>query len=127
MTITLGVSEVAILIAALAFLALIIALIPTLLQVKRTVRAMEELAGESKTTVSSINRIIVKAGEQLEDVEELTKRVKEVGTKVVDLLEMVVDTIKNPLITLLGLIIGFEFGFRKLFRREKDKKDKKEE
>lgn len=119
MTITLGVIEIAILIAALAFLALVIALIPTLLQLKKTVKAVEELAGESKTAVTSINRIIVKAGEQIEDVEELTKRVKEVGTKIIDLLEMVVDTVKNPLITLLGLIIGFEFGFRKLFRRDK--------
>ena len=118
MTITLGVSEIAILIVALAFLALVIALIPTLLQLKRTIKAVEELAGESKTAVASVNHIIVKAGEQVEDVEELTRRVKEVGTKVVDLLEMIVDTVKNPLITLLGLIIGFEFGFRKLFKKE---------
>jgi uncharacterized protein YoxC len=122
MTITLGVSEIAILIVALAFLALVIALIPTLLQLKRTIKAVEELAGESKTAVASVNHIIVKTGEQIEDVEELTRRVKEVGTKVVDLLEMIVDTVKNPLITLLGLIIGFEFGFRKLFKRE-EKKD----
>lgn len=119
MTITLGVSEVAILIVAIAFLALVIALIPTLLQVKRTVKSMEDLAVESKTAVNSVNNIIVKAGEQIEDVEELTKRLKEVGLKTVNLLEMIVDTIKNPLITLLGLIIGCEFGFRKLFRREK--------
>lgn len=119
MTITLGASEIAILIVAIAFLALVIALIPTLLQLKRTVKAVEELAGESKTTVTSINHIIEKAGDQVDDIEELTKRLKEVGLKVIDLLEMVVDTIKNPLITLLGLIIGFEFGFRKLFKREK--------
>ena len=119
MTITLGVVEIAILIVALAFLALVITLIPTLLQLKRTIKAVEELAGESKTAVMSINHIIVKAGEQVEDIEELTRRVKEVGAKVIDLFEMVVDTVKNPLITLLGLIIGVEFGFRKLFKRDK--------
>ena len=119
MTITLGVVEIAILIVALAFLALVITLIPTLLQLKRTIKAVEELAGESKTAVMSINHIIVKAGEQVEDIEELTRRVKEVGAKVIDLLEMVVDTVKNPLITLLGLIIGVEFGFKKLFKRDK--------
>ena len=119
MTITLGVVEIAILIVALAFLALVITLIPTLLQLKRTIKAVEELAGESKTAGMSINHIIVKAGEQVEDIEELTRRVKEVGAKVIDLLEMVVDTVKNPLITLLGLIIGVEFGFKKLFKRDK--------
>jgi len=122
MTITLGVGDIAILIVAIAFLALVFALIPMLLQVKKTVKAMGDLAGESKTTVTNLNNIITKTGEQTKDLGELTAKIKEVGMKLVNLIEMVLDTIKNPLITLLGLLLGIEYGFKKLC-----KKDKKED
>lgn len=124
MTITLGVGEIAILIIALAFLALVFALIPALLQTKRTVKALEDLASESKSAVENINRIIKAAGEQIEDVEELAKKVKDVGLKLTDLLETVVDTVKSPLLTLVSLIVGVEFGFRKFLKREKKEEHK---
>ncbi|MFQ5736927.1 MAG: DUF948 domain-containing protein [Thermodesulfobacteriota bacterium] len=124
MIITLGVGEMAILIIALAFLVLVAASIPTLLQLKKTVKAMEDLAVESKTAVTNVNTIIKSAGEQVGDLEELTKKAKDVGLDIVDLLEGVMDTIKSPLLTLVGLIVGLEFGFRKLVKREK--KEKKE-
>ncbi len=124
MTITLGVGEIAILIVAFAFLALVLALIPALLQTKRTVKALEDLASESKSTVENVNRIIKAAGDQIEDVEELTKKVKDAGLKITDLLETVVDTIKSPLLTLVSLIVGVEFGFRKFLKREKKEEHK---
>lgn len=124
MTITLGVGEIAILIIALAFLALVFALIPALLQTRRTVKALEDLASESKSAVENVNRIVKAAGEQIEDVEELTKKVKDVGFKITDLLETVLDTVRSPLLTLVSLIIGVEFGFRKFLKREKKEEHK---
>lgn len=124
MTITLGVGEIAILIIAFAFLALVFALIPALLQTRRTVKALEDLASESKSAVENVNRIVKAAGEQIEDVEELAKKVKDVGLKLTDLLETVVDTVKSPLLTLVSLIVGVEFGFRKFLKREKKEEHK---
>ncbi|MDP2689755.1 MAG: DUF948 domain-containing protein [Deltaproteobacteria bacterium] len=124
MTITLGVGEIAILIIALAFLALVFALIPALLQTRRTVKALEDLASESKSAVENVNRIVKAAGEQIEDVEELAKKVKDVGLKLTDLLETVLDTVKSPLLTLVSLIVGVEFGFRKFLKREKKEEHK---
>lgn len=124
MTITLGVGEIALLIIALAFLVLVAAMIPALLQLKKTVKAMEDLATESKSAVANVNSIIVRASGQIEDMEELAKKAKDVGIKIVDLLETVLDTVRSPLLTLVSLIVGVEFGFRKLLKRDK-KKDSK--
>lgn len=124
MTITLGVGEIALLIIALAFLVLVAAMIPALLQLKKTVKAMEDLATESKSAVANVNSIIVRASGQIEDMEELAKKAKDVGIKIVDLLETVLDTVRSPLLTLVSLIVGVEFGFRKLLKRDK-KKDAK--
>lgn len=119
MTITLGVGEIALLIIALAFLVLVAAMIPALLQLKKTVKAMEDLATESKSAVANVNSIIVRASGQIEDMEELAKKAKDVGIKIVDLLETVLDTVRSPLLTIVSLIVGVEFGFRKLLKRDK--------
>ncbi len=123
MTITLGVGDIAILIVSLAFLILVAVSIPTLLQLRKTIKAMGDLAGESKTAVENVNEIVKKATGEVKEFEELGRRTREVGFKIVDLLENVLDTIRSPLITLVGLLVGVEFGVRKFIKRERKQKE----
>lgn len=96
MTITFGVYEIAALIIALAFLALILFLIPALIQVRRTVKEMEDLTSESKRTVKSLNHLL-------------------------GIAETVADNIKSPLISIISILLGLEGGLKRLFRKDKDK------
>lgn len=121
MTITLGVYEIAALIIALAFLALILFLIPALIQVRRTVKEMEDLTSESKRTVESLNHLLKKTGAHADDIEELVKKVREVGLKYTGIAETVADNIKSPVISLISILLGLEGGLKRLFRKDKDK------
>jgi len=116
MTITANVYEIAILLVSLAFLVLVIVLVPMILQLRRTVKAMEELTVESRKTVESLNEI-VKAG----DIEEIVKKVRDVGIKFVTLGDLLADNIKSPLITIISLLFGVEQGFRRFFRGKEKK------
>ncbi|MBI5643718.1 MAG: DUF948 domain-containing protein [Deltaproteobacteria bacterium] len=119
MTITADISDIALLIIALAFLVLVIAVIPALLQLKRTFQAVEELTVEGKRTVEGVNVIVRKAGDQLGDIEELVIKVKDVGLKATNLGELIIDTVRNPLISIISIFFGAEEGFKRFFNREK--------
>lgn len=121
MTITANVYEIAILLVSLAFLVLIIVLIPMVLQLRRTIKAVEELTVESRKTVESLNGLIKITGIEAGDVEELVRKVKDVGLKFVALGDLMADNIKSPLITIISLLFGVEHGFRRFFRRREKK------
>lgn len=118
MTITANAYEVAALLVAIAFLVLVIMLIPTLMQARKTIRAVEELTLESKKTVENLNFIIKKAGEQAGGVEDVVIKLTEVGNKLAVLANLVVETIKNPLITALSMFLGIEYGLKKFFKKD---------
>ncbi|HAO93974.1 MAG: hypothetical protein A2X99_01660 [Deltaproteobacteria bacterium GWB2_55_19] len=119
MTFTADLSDIAILIIALAFLIFVLAAVPALLQLKRTFQALEELTAEGRRTIESVNVIVQKAGDQLSDVEELVTKVKDVGLKVTGLAEMVVDNVRSPLIGIISFFFGAEEGFKRFFKRGK--------
>lgn len=129
MTFSADVYEIAILLIAIAFLVLVIAIIPTLTQLRRTVRSMEELSNEGRKTVEAVNVIAERVGDQTEDIDEMVQRFKGVGEKTADLADMVLDNLRGPLITILSLILGFEFGLKHISKHKKkdaDKEDKPE-
>ncbi|MFQ5464534.1 MAG: hypothetical protein ACE5EI_01265 [Thermodesulfobacteriota bacterium] len=114
--------ELAVLIIAFAFLAFVIALIPTLLQIKRTARSVEELTTEGRKTVEVVGKLAKRTEEQAEDFEDLFKRFRELGRKAMGLADMVLDNVKSPLITILSLLLGVEFGLRQLLKLKKKQK-----
>lgn len=120
MTVTISVYELAILVIALAFLALILFLIPTLIQIKKTIKSFEDLSDESKRTVESLNHLLKRTEANAGDIEELVKKVRDVGIKFAGIAETVADNIKSPIISLLSLLFGLEGGFRRLFRKDKE-------
>ncbi len=119
MTVTADIYEIAVVIIALAFLFLVIAAIPMLIQLKRTIRAVGELSKESKKTVEVLTVLCKKTGDNIGDIEELVKRVKEVGLKATGIAEILLDNIKNPLIAILSMLLGVEFGMKRLIKKDK--------
>jgi len=123
MTITFTVYEFAVLIASIGFLIFIFALIPALLQLKRTIKAVEELAHEAKKTSAELNVLLRKVNEQTDDLGELVKRIKGVGLNVAGLADSVLGHIRSPIFSILSLLFGVEEFFRNLFSKKDDGKN----
>ncbi len=120
MTITANVYEIAIVLVSLGFVVFIIVLIPMVLQLRRTMKAMEELTAESRKTVESLNEVI-RVAVQAGNVEEVVKRIRDVGLKFATLGDLLADNIKNPVITLISFIFGVKHGFKRFFRKREKK------
>lgn len=123
MTITTSIYELSVLLMALGFVAIIIALIPTIIQAKKTFKSVEGLSLESKKAVECLNVILQKTGANAADVEELVKKFKDVALGFMGLAEMILEHVRSPILTILSLILGAEFGLKRLFRSE-NKEDK---
>lgn len=119
MTISADIFDLAIFLIGLAVLIFVLALIPALLQLKKTLKAVEDLTVESKKTVEIVNFIAKRTQNQVADLEELVSRVKDLGIKVTGLADLVVENVKSPLISILSVLFGAEEGFKRFFRREK--------
>lgn len=119
MTISADIFDLAIFLIGLAVLIFVLALIPALLQLKKTLKAVEDLTVESKKTVEIVNFIAKRTQDQVADLEELVRRVKDLGIKVTGLADLVVENVKSPLINILSVLFGAEEGFKRFFRREK--------
>lgn len=119
MTITADVFDFAIFLIGIGFFIFVIALVPALLQLKRTFKAVEELTNETRKTVEVVNFIAKKTQDQVADFEELISRVKDLGIKVTGLGDIVVDNVKGPIISFLSFIFGAEEGFKRFFHRNK--------
>ncbi len=127
MTITADMYDLAILLMGLGVFIFVIALIPALLQLKRTFKAVEELTVETKKTVETVNFIAKKAQDQVSDIEELVTRVKDLGLKVTGLGDIVVDNVKGPVISFISFLFGAEEGLRWFFHKNKKEEGGKDE
>ncbi|MBI5827612.1 MAG: DUF948 domain-containing protein [Deltaproteobacteria bacterium] len=121
MTVTADFNDIAIIIAVVAFLVLVIALVPMIFQIKKTVKAVEDLTVESRKTVEGVNSLVNKLNSQAGDLDELVKRVKEVGLKMTAVAELVVDNIRSPVITVLSLLLGARRALKRLLRHRSNK------
>ncbi len=116
--ITANIYQIVALVIALAFLILVVFSIPTLLQLKRTVRSFEELSIESKKSLGLLNNLLEKTGEHTGEVEEIFERVKNIGLKIINTAEFFVENIKSPLVTILSLLLGVQFGLKHFLKHE---------
>ncbi len=117
--VTASIYEIAIIITALAFLILVIAAIPVLIQLKKSMRSVEELTTEGKKTAEVLTSLFSKTNNQAGNLEELIKKVNVVGLKATGIAEILLDNIKNPLIGILSMLLGVEFGMKHLTKKEK--------
>ncbi len=117
--VTASIYEIAIVIIALAFLVLVIAAIPMLLQLKKAMKSVEELTTEGKKTAEVMTSLLGKTNDQAGNIEELVKKINVVGLKATGIAEILLDNIKSPLIGILSMLMGVEFGMKHLVKKEK--------
>ncbi len=123
--ITANIYEVVALLVALAFLILIIFAIPALIQVKKTARSVEDLTGQGRKTLDTLNALLKKTGESAGELDALVKRLKDLSTRLSTMSELISLNVRSPLATLLSLVIGFQYGLKYFIKscEDRDKKD----
>lgn len=120
MTFTVTIAELSIFLAAIAFFILVIYLIPAIIQVRNTAKAVEELAQKGKETMEDVNLLVKKLSGHAEDVGDVAKKVTDVGLKAVHLADIIVNQLKGPIITVTSIIAGIEFGLKHFRKKEGD-------
>ncbi len=119
--ITADVYEIVAIIVALAFLILIIFAIPVLLQIKKTVRSVEEFSNESKKSLETLNGLMKKTGDTAGELDALIKRLKDLATRTSGTAELIGTNFKDTIVTLLSLIIGLQYGLKYFIKRSEAK------
>ncbi len=123
MTFAVTLTEIAIFIIAIAFFLLVIYTIPAVLQIRQTAKALEELTSHGKETVDNVNTLIKKASDHSGEFTDIIKKFREVSLKALGLTELVVGELRRPIITLVSLFVGLEYGLKHL-KKKKGKEGK---
>lgn len=110
MTFTVSLAELSIFIIAIAFLILVVSAIPTLLQLRQTAKALQDFSDEGKKLLTDMKEIAHKVNDQVTDMEEAVKKVRDVSIKAAGVTGAIVDAIKKPAITLA--IAAIMFGIK---------------
>ena len=121
MTVTIGIQDLAWLIAALAFLALVIALIPAVNQIKRAARAVEDVSVEGKKALEGLNVVIGREVEASKDILGLIKGFSNAGMNALGFLESISEGLKGPFISILSVALGLEEAFKSFLKGNKEK------
>ncbi|MBI5874867.1 MAG: DUF948 domain-containing protein [Deltaproteobacteria bacterium] len=121
MTFTVTIAELSIFLAAIAFFILVIYLIPAIIQLRNTAKAVEDLSQRGKEAMEDISSLVKKLNGQAEDIGGVVKKVTDVGLKAAHLADIVVNQLKGPIITVTSIIAGIEFGLKHFKKKEGDK------
>ncbi len=113
--------EIAALITAVAVSALAISAIPAVLQIKRTVKAIEDLSLEARKLVETLNGILLKVDSGVSALEETTARIKQTGERISDVIDSFVENIKGPIEVIAGVLSLIECAFKLFFGKERKK------
>lgn len=111
MTFTVSFLDLSLLIIAIAFLILVIFAVPTLLQLRKTAKSLQEFSEEGKIFLGDAKEITSKINEHLGSMDEALTRVKDVSMKATSLVEVVVDALK-PMVTYAGILAAIVFGIK---------------
>lgn len=125
MTFTATLIELSIFLAAIAFFILVIYLIPAVIQLRGTAKAVEDFSQKGKEALENISLLVKRIDSQAEDAGDVIKRITQVGRKIVRLADIIVTQLNGPVITLASIIAGIEFGLRHFRKKEDDKNVRK--
>lgn len=121
MTFTVTLAELSVFIIAISFLILVVSIIPTLIQLRQTGKALQELSEQGIKVLEDVKEITHKVNGNVSDLDETVKKVKDVSLKAAGVVEVIVNAVRGPAVTLAAAIAGVTFGL-KHFRKggEKD-------
>lgn len=114
MTFTVSLAELSIFIIAISFLILVVSLIPAIIQLRQTGKALQDLSEEGKRVLEDVKEITHSVNGQVGDMEETVKRLRDVTLKATGVAEIVVDAIKGPAVKIAGVMAGIKFGLKHL-------------
>lgn len=121
MTFTVTIGELSIFLAGIAFFILVIYLIPLIIQLRNTAKAVEEFSQKGREAMEDLNLLVRNLNGPAEDIGGVVKKAAEVGLKAVNLTDIVINQLKGPLITISSIIAGIEFGLKHFKKKEGDK------
>lgn len=112
MTFTVSLAELSIFIIAISFLILVVSLIPAIIQLRQTAKAVQEFSEEGKRVLEDVKEITHRVNGQVGDVEEAVKKLRDVTLKATGVAEVVIDAIKGPVVKFAGVMAGITFGLK---------------
>ena len=112
MTFTVSLAELSIFIIAISFLILVVSLIPAIIQLRQTAKAVQEFSEEGKKVLEDVKEITHRVNGQVGDMEEAVKKFKDVTLKATGIAEVVLDAIKRPVVKMAGVLAGLTFGLK---------------
>ncbi len=108
MTITVSL-ELSMFIIAVALVILVALAIPTFFQIRRACRALEEFSVDGKKFLEDIKEITNKVNGQLGDIDDATKKIRDVALKAAGVVEGVIDAVKGPADKIAGVLTGVSY------------------
>ena len=120
MTFTVSLSEISIFIIAIAFLVLVVSIIPALIQLRQTGRAIQELSEEGKKLLAEVKETVHKVNAQVTDMEDAVKKIRDITLKATGVAGVIIDAVRSPVTKLSALLAGIRFGL-KYFRKGGEK------
>lgn len=116
-----NVYEIAALIVAISVSALAIAAIPAVLQIKRTIKAVEDLSLETKKSVETLNGILKRIDCGVAVFEETAARFKQTGERISDFIDSLVENVKKPIAVVASVVSVIEYAFKLFFGKGRKK------
>lgn len=121
--ITAGIYELCALLATIAFIVLVVVAIGAIVRLRNTLREAEEFLAEGKKTLAGLNGLVGKVNDASGDIGELSARLRDTGTKAIDLVDAVIDRLRSPILALISVIAGLDFGFKHCKQKAGDKQE----
>jgi hypothetical protein len=112
MTFTVSLAELSLFIIAIAILILVVSLVPALIQLRRTARALQELSEDGKRVLADVKEITLMVKNQVSDMGDAAHKVREVVLKATGIAGVLVDGIGGAALKIVGLIAGLTFGLK---------------
>lgn len=112
MTFTVSLTELSFFIIAISFLILVVSLIPAIMQLRQTGKALQEFSEQGKRVLEDVKEITHSVNGQVGDMEEAVKKFRDVTVKATGVADIVVDAIKGPVVKIAGVMAGVKFGLK---------------
>lgn len=112
MTFTVSLTELSFFIIAISFLILVVSLIPAIMQLRQTGKALQEFSEQGKRVLEDVKEITHSVNGQVGDMEEAVKKFRDVTVKATGVADIVVDAIKGPVVKIAGVMAGVKLGLK---------------
>jgi uncharacterized protein YoxC len=116
MTFTVTLTELSFFLIAIGFLMLVVYLMPAIIQLRQTLKTVQELSEESRKVLKDTVPVINKVKGQLDGIGDAVEKFKTVGKRLPDIANIAAAQVKKPLVVAAGLAGGIIYAIKSLKR-----------